>query len=90
MGIFIHPSAYVLYDTNSRINSAAQAWPFVEKLHWFRQYALPDEKAIFWKQLELEDDDLNRAKFRILVCGDAGVGKSTLINLVLGTPHLVS
>lgn len=90
MGVFIHPSVYVLYDTNSRINSAAHAWPFIEKLHWFRQYALPDGKAVFWQQLGLENDDLNRVKFRILVCGDVGVGKSTLINLLLGTPDLVS
>lgn len=38
----------------------------------------------FWNLNQLENPDLKPGAIRILVCGNTGVGKSTLINTVFG------
>jgi uncharacterized protein (DUF2235 family) len=82
-GTFIHPSVYQVLDENPGIRDVSGGWAFTKPLALFRHRAIPDEREVFWthpspammKKLE---------KIRILICGDAGVGKSTLINRVLG------
>ncbi|KAH4218591.1 hypothetical protein HBI56_231570 [Parastagonospora nodorum] len=81
-GTFIHPSVYQVLDENPGIRDVSGGWPFTKALALFRHRVIPDEREIFWvhpspaMKRKLE-------KIRILICGDAGVGKSTLINQVL-------
>jgi predicted GTPase len=44
---------------------------------------------MFWKH-PTEDIDGRLKAVRILICGEAGIGKSTLINKVFGADDLVS
>lgn len=82
MGTFVHPSVYQVLDENPSIRDVSGGWPFSKALSLFRHRAIPDEGYIFWehpspamkKRLE---------KIRILICGAAGVGKSSLVNKVL-------
>ncbi|KAI4661132.1 uncharacterized protein J4E79_004943 [Alternaria viburni] len=82
VGTFIHPSVYQVLDENPSISHVSGGWAFSKSLALFRHRAIPDEGEIFWQnpspamQKRLE-------KVRILICGDAGVGKSSLINKVL-------
>ena len=38
----------------------------------------------FWLDVEEEDNSANPGAIRVLVCGNTGVGKSTLINRTFG------
>ena len=40
--------------------------------------------SLFWNTDYSRRVDCERSKTRILVCGSLGIGKSTLINLILG------
>lgn len=53
----------------------------------FRTLALADEATIPWIA-DPRWEETGASTFRLLVCGNAGSGKSTLINLVFG-PDLV-
>lgn len=46
---------------------------------------IPDEEKVFWDHAPM-DTDSNLKAIRILICGNAGVGKSTLLNKVFGLP----
>lgn len=73
---------YQVLDENPSISHVSGGWAFSKSLALFRHRAIPDEGEIFWEapspamQKRLE-------QVRILICGDAGVGKSSLINKVL-------
>lgn len=83
IGTFIHPSAYFIFDTSENISDGSYSWEFDKHFILFRTRVIRNEKGIWWKQSLGREDDL-LAKFRILVCGNAGVGKSTIINRVFG------
>jgi len=78
----------MIYDQNSHVIANAKEWPFLDQFSDFRRQALPDEQLIFWDQSSAIGEQVD-AKFRILVCGNAGVGKSTLINMLFGVPNIV-
>ena len=88
IGVIIHPSAYMIYDQNPFVVAQAKRWPSLEQFSRFRQQALPDAQFTAWGQIPAIGGQED-AKFRILVCGDAGVGKSTLINMLFGVSGIV-
>lgn len=66
-----------------------QEFPFFSHLHNWRDKSLGYQRGIpvqvFWNDsLEWTQDQEKLGAIRILVCGDAGVGKSSLINKVFG------
>jgi ribosome biogenesis GTPase A len=81
-GTFIHPSVYQVLDENPGIRDVSGRWSSIKALALFRHRVIPDEREIFWVHLSAA---MKRKleKIGILICGDAGVGKSTLINQVL-------
>ncbi len=86
-GTIIHPSVYFLFDVYHQIYSAT-ALRVREDIEQFRLKAFPDDTTFPWSKgaIILEN---KISVLRILVCGRAGVGKSTLINKVFGV-ELVS
>lgn len=89
VGVFIHPSAYLIYDREFSISTNSRDWSFQDEFCNFRRKGVSREAEKVWEQSS-EVIDENIKKVRILVCGPAGVGKSSLLNKVLGTPDLVS
>jgi ribosome biogenesis GTPase A len=89
VGVFIHPSAYLIYDREFLISANSRDWCFQEEFCNFRRKVVSREDEKVWEQSS-EVIDENIKKVRILVCGPAGVGKSSLLNKVLGVPDLVS
>jgi predicted GTPase len=73
----------MLIDTCSFFNDCQRAWSFGDDLKEFRKFIMPDKSQQFW---EAETDNLPTGidNLRILICGNNGVGKSTLINRVFG------
>lgn len=88
-GTIIHPSVYLLLD--ERINIALETKEL--KLQRFiedwreRMLGLTSDGLVnagFWLDEEESDATLNPGAIRVLVCGNTGVGKSTLINKTFG------
>ncbi|CAN9146398.1 unnamed protein product [Alternaria alternata] len=82
VGTFIHPSVYQVLDENPNISHVSGGWAFSKALALFRHRAISDEGEIFW---EHPSPAMKKRlqQVRILICGDAGVGKSSLVNKVL-------
>jgi hypothetical protein len=85
LGVSIHPSVYLLFDTHPRIYLNAKSWGFREQIQAFRQNVIPDETQVFWDHAPMSTDS-DLTAIRILICGNAGVGKSTLLNKIFGLP----
>jgi predicted GTPase len=83
MGTFIHPSVYLLVDCYPEIYVNRKSWGFTRDLMMFRNKVIVDESAIFWEHGK-DEIPVQLDAVRILVCGNNGVGKSTLINNVFG------
>lgn len=86
-GTIIHPSVYQLLDECLFVGSYKKAWDHRENTEKWRPKMLHQSNDLvnpgFWSNQDtLEIDDLK--SIRILVCGNTGVGKSTLINRVFG------
>ncbi|KAI1814796.1 hypothetical protein GGS20DRAFT_384500 [Poronia punctata] len=91
-GTIIHPSVYFVCDVYDRLGIAGDLSPYLDDLNSFRQYSLLKHEMggnIAMEPWRATFADLDRPglmkKCRVLVCGRAGVGKSTLINKVFGT-----
>ncbi|KAG9871202.1 hypothetical protein KCU63_g1688, partial [Aureobasidium melanogenum] len=85
-GTFIHPSAYFFYDWWNDFTFRSRDWSICESFLKFRDHVMTadDTDAIFWSRANY---DKRPEKFRILICGESGIGKSTLINKTFGFPE---
>jgi Uncharacterized alpha/beta hydrolase domain (DUF2235) len=86
-GTIIHPSVYQLLDEYLVTALTKDALAHRENLEKWRSKMLGEKSDLlnqgFWTERSaLEIEDLK--SIRILVCGNTGVGKSTLINQVFG------
>lgn len=91
-GTVIHPSVYLLLDKYIGISLNMKAFPFYPHIEKWRQLTLgqkggqKDNSVLgsmgFWNDGRTAEPD--PGAIRILVCGNAGVGKSSLINSIFG------
>ena len=89
-GTIIHPSVYLLLDEHSNVALESKELRLQRNLEDWRAKMLGSKNGVvnpgFWLDGEEEDDDesANPGAIRVLVCGNTGVGKSTLINKTFG------
>ena len=86
-GTILHPSIYLLIDENSGISLEMKELELQRHLEEWRERMLGSDKGVvntgFWLD-EDEDDAMDPGAVRVLVCGNTGVGKSTLVNKTFG------
>jgi len=84
-GAFIHPSVYMLQDYYPHLRLGQRLGCFEKQLQAQREqygFRFTEAKQPWPRQEDVLHYALNHA--RILVCGENGIGKSTLINKVFG------
>ncbi|RMY69848.1 hypothetical protein D0863_06191 [Hortaea werneckii] len=86
-GTILHPSVYMLVDEHSSITLEMREVKLQRYLEDWREKMLGSKDGVvntgFW--LDHDDDDApDPGPLRVLVCGNTGVGKSTLINRTFG------
>ncbi|KAL9010674.1 MAG: hypothetical protein Q9173_004415 [Seirophora scorigena] len=80
-GTIIHTSVYLILDVFSTLFLSSKARSFRNRVEGFQDTILTQD--VFWEEKDIIDDAKPGA-IRILVCGNTGIGKSTLINEVFG------
>ncbi|KAI0866151.1 hypothetical protein F4860DRAFT_459102 [Xylaria cubensis] len=89
-GTVIHPSVYFTVDVYDRLGFTGELNPYVDGLNKFRQSGFVKHEVegnVYMDPWRATLSDLGGPELkncRVLVCGRAGVGKSTLINKVFG------
>ncbi|MCJ1357760.1 MAG: hypothetical protein MMC33_007756 [Icmadophila ericetorum] len=82
-GTILHPSVYLMFDNYDHIFLNSKYVPFREDINQLRQTFLPGNP--FWDTTHPPISIDDPSELRILVCGNTGIGKSTLVNAVFGT-----
>ena len=86
-GTIIHPSVYLLLDEHVNVALETKEVKLQRHLEDWRERMLGSKEGMvnpgFWSDDD-EDDTTNPGAIRVLVCGNTGVGKSTLINKTFG------
>lgn len=82
----IHPSVYFLQDVYPRLGISKELKQIASDLAEYRKcnYVLRATLDPWVLERQFRGADFERKDFRILICGRAGIGKSTLINKVFG------
>ncbi|KAF6841016.1 hypothetical protein CMUS01_03680 [Colletotrichum musicola] len=88
-GTFVHPSVYLLLDWQLGLSLDMQEFPFFSHLHGWRDKTLGYQGEVpvqgFWNDsVKWSQEQEELGAIRILVCGNVGIGKSSLINKVFG------
>ncbi|KAJ2994029.1 hypothetical protein NUW58_g1658 [Xylaria curta] len=90
-GTIIHPSVYFVSDVYDRLGFTGELNPYIDGLNNFRQTGFVKHEVegnVYMDPWRATLADLGGPELkncRVLVCGRAGVGKSTLINKVFGS-----
>ncbi|KAI3323148.1 hypothetical protein HD806DRAFT_498124 [Xylariaceae sp. AK1471] len=90
-GTIIHPSVYFVCDVYDRLGLAGGLNSYLDGLNIFRQSSFVKHEVQGsaymdpWRATLADLGGPELKNCRVLVCGRAGVGKSTLINKVFGT-----
>ncbi|KAK3067020.1 hypothetical protein LTR53_016345, partial [Teratosphaeriaceae sp. CCFEE 6253] len=86
-GVIIHPSVYMLLDEHFNIAMEAKELKLQRSLADWRDRMLGMHDGVvnegFWLDTDV-DEAPDPGAIRVLVCGNTGVGKSTLINKTFG------
>lgn len=96
-GTIVHPSVYFLlfhHDPSLLVldkqeNALQSRLAHIERLMLGRTQDLRIDHGFWTRSDDLSNSDVSWP-VRILICGKAGVGKSTLINKVFGVADIVS
>lgn len=88
-GTIIHPSVYLVLDEHIGISLETKELELQRQIEDYREKMLGSKDGIvntgFWLDGEDDmDDSVSAGAIRVLVCGNTGVGKSTLINKTFG------
>ncbi|KAL1615001.1 hypothetical protein SLS54_009342 [Diplodia seriata] len=83
-GTIIHPSVYFIMETYPRLGIQKALKDVQEHLQKFRTSCLISTGSEPW--IKTREFEMKMPSCRILICGNAGVGKSTLLNRVFGIP----
>lgn len=87
-GTIVHPSAYLIMDEYHLFKLDESSATIQSCLAKWRYRMMGDLDGLpnrgFWNLNQPENPNLKPGAIRILVCGNTGVGKSTLINTVFG------
>jgi predicted GTPase len=81
-GTILHPSVYLIFDEYCHVLLDSKDLAYRKDIEEWRSKILPSNTE-FWNDREVTDIE-NVTAIRILVCGNTGVGKSSLINEVFG------
>ncbi|KAF2765736.1 hypothetical protein EJ03DRAFT_354618 [Teratosphaeria nubilosa] len=88
-GTVLHPSVYLLLDEHSNVALEMKELKLQRYIEDWREKMLGSKDGVvnhgFWLD-EDDDDNLDLGAIRVLVCGNTGVGKSTLVNKTFGVP----
>ncbi|KAK5130600.1 hypothetical protein LTR08_001919 [Meristemomyces frigidus] len=86
-GTIIHPSVYLLLDENTGVSLETKGLKLQRHIEDWRERMLGSRNGVvntgFWLGTDADDDE-DLGAIRVLVCGNTGVGKSTLINKTFG------
>ncbi|KAH9216224.1 hypothetical protein DL95DRAFT_460511 [Leptodontidium sp. 2 PMI_412] len=88
-GTLLHPSVFLAFDEYCHILLDSKDMFYRKEIEAWRPTILPDSTADFWHNEEVLSIE-GPGVIRVLVCGNVGVGKSSLINAVFGLPVTVS
>ena len=86
-GMIVHPSVYLLLDEHINVAMEAKELKLQRHLADWREKMLGSDNGVINTGFWLDDDadeEPDPGAIRVLVCGNTGVGKSTLINKVFG------
>jgi hypothetical protein len=81
-GTILHPSVYLIFDEYCHVLLDSKDLAYRKNIDQWRSTIIPMESE-FWNEREVMSIE-EPAAIRILVCGNTGVGKSSLINEVFG------
>ena len=87
LGVFVHSSVYTILDDGFSSTPIELGSALRRGLDQYRANELGG--TILASEVSNQITTPMATKFRLLVCGSAGVGKSTLVNLLLGVPNIV-
>jgi len=79
----LHPSVYLVFDEYFNVLLDSKDLTYRKDIEQWRSKILSASADEFWHDDEVRDIERPES-IRILVCGNVGVGKSTLINKVFG------